>query len=44
MYITRDEAIVTLHDLMNSGILDSDLCDELNDIASCIAHEELRHL
>ena len=29
MYITRDEAIVTLHDLMNSGILDADLCDEL---------------
>lgn len=41
MYITRDEAIVTLHDLMNSGILDADLCDELNDIASCIAHKDI---
>lgn len=41
MYITRDETIMLLHDLMNLNVLDSDLCDELNDIASCIAHKDL---
>ena len=41
MMITREAAIVTLYDLINSGILAEDLCDELTDIANCIAHEEI---
>ena len=39
--ITREAAIVTLYDFINSGILAEDLCDELTDIANCITHEEL---
>lgn len=40
MYITRDEAVTTLYDVINSGIISEELEERLEDIASCIEHEE----
>ena len=39
MYITRKEAIKTIYDIMNSGILSEELENALQDIANCIEHE-----
>lgn len=36
MYITREEAITTLYDVINSGIISDELEGKLQDIASCI--------
>lgn len=38
--ITREVAIETLYDLINSGILDLELEDKLSDIAKCIQAED----
>lgn len=40
MYITREEAITTLYDVINSGIISDELEGKLQDIASCIDNEE----
>ena len=37
--ITRENAVDKLYDLINSGILDEKLCDDLEEIAYCINHE-----
>ena len=37
--ITRDDAIEVLYDLMNSNVLDDELCDDLQNIANCISAE-----
>lgn len=39
--ITRQEAIVTIRDIINSGILSEDITDKLEDIAICIEEEQL---
>ena len=39
MYITRKEAIKTIYDIMNFGILSEELENALQDIANCIEHE-----
>lgn len=39
MYITRKEAIKTIYDIMNSGILSEELENALQDIANCIEYE-----
>lgn len=41
MYIKREEAVVTLYDLINSSVLAEDICNDLTEIAGCIANEEL---
>lgn len=40
MYITRDEAVETLYDVINSGIIDKELGSRLEDVANCISHEK----
>lgn len=40
MYITREEAVTTLYDVINSGIISDELEGKLQDIASCIDNEE----
>lgn len=37
---TRAEAVQTLYELINSGILSDELTDELEDIVRCIAAED----
>lgn len=39
MFLTREEAVVVIYDLINSGILDPRLCDELTNIANSITNE-----
>lgn len=39
--ITRQEAIVTIHVIIDSGILSEDITDKLEDIAICIEEEQL---
>ncbi len=43
-YVTREEAIETLYDLINSDILDEDLEEQLQDIANCIEAEETHNI
>ena len=43
-YITREEAIETLYDLINSNILDEELEESLQDIANCIEAEETHNV
>lgn len=40
MYITREEAVTTLYDVIDSGIISDELEGKLQDIASCIDNEE----
>lgn len=40
MYITREEAVGVLHRASGSGILDDDLEDMLEEVATCISAEE----
>lgn len=40
MYITREEAVKTLYNIINSGIISDELEGKLQDIASCIDNEE----
>lgn len=40
MFITREEAIKTLYNIINSGIISDELEGKLQDIASCIDNEE----
>lgn len=37
--ITRDEAVDTLYSLINSNVLDEELCDSIESIANCISAE-----
>ena len=37
--IKRMEAVETLYDLINSGVIDDGICDKLQDIALCIESE-----
>ena len=43
-YITREEAIETLYDLINSDIIGEDLGEQLQDIANCIEAEETHNI
>lgn len=43
-YITRDEAVETIYKLLNSGILNEELEDKLEDIANCIEAEETHNI
>lgn len=40
MYITRDDAIQALYEVINSGIIDRELTGKLEDIATCIDAED----
>lgn len=45
MMITREESTKVLYDLINSGILDSEIAKKLNDICNCIEEENCgRHI
>ena len=37
--IKREEAVDTLYALINSNVLDEELCDKIENIASCIGSE-----
>lgn len=37
--ITRDDAIEVLYDLINSNVLDDELCEDLQNVANCIEGE-----
>lgn len=37
--ITREEAVETLYGLINSNVLDEELCDSIENIANCISAE-----
>ncbi len=39
MFITRNEAVECLYNLINSDVLDCDILDDLEEIANCIDHE-----
>lgn len=38
--ITRDQAIETLYDLINSGVLSEEICDRLQEIANAVENEK----
>lgn len=40
MYITRSEAVEVLYSIINSGILDEELCGNIEEIANIIDHED----
>ena len=41
--ITREEAVETLYEIINSGIISDDLESKLQDIANCIEDEDKEH-
>jgi len=43
-YITRDEAVVVLYELINSCILSEEVNDNLNSIATCIDAEAKKNV
>ena len=39
MYITREKAVDVLYNIINSGVIDNRLIEDLAEIAMCIGHE-----
>jgi len=44
MYITREDAVHRIYDVINSGIISDELASDLGDIAKCIEAEETHNV